>query len=180
MNYRLAAAVAATLGLAMAALPAKAALLATYEGNDCAGVFGANFNSCAYQGSPIIIKFDADGTAEINSALFPTITGREFSFTGLDSGSGTWTYTPGEGDPLITAYVAKGGPNFNLFSNDGDPNSGSWATPTNSNNGRLYGLSHLSFYDTGNTVSVPEPAALALFGSGLVGLGLAKRRRRAA
>lgn len=179
VTYRFSAAAAAALGLTMIAMPAKAALIGTFEGNDCAGVFGANFASCTYDGSPIIAKLDADGSVQVNSSLFPTVTGREFSFLELASGTGTWTYTPGAGDPLITAYVAKGGPGFNLFSNDGDPNTGIWSTPTNGANGRPYGLSHLSFYDTG-TVTVPEPASLALFGVGLAGLGLARRRRGAA
>src|SRR5215210_8088866 len=80
--------------------PAQAALVGTFEGNDCSGVLGQGFANCAYNGSPIIIKFDfnSNGTVsatEINSALFPTVTGAEFSFAGTSGSSGTWTYNPG-------------------------------------------------------------------------------------
>lgn len=153
---------------------ANAAFIDTFSGNDCSGVFGQGFGNCSYNGSPIIIKFNTDGAVEINSALFPTITGNEFSFT--PTASGTWTYTPGPGDPLITAYVAKGGPSFNLFSNDGDPNSGSWFTPNNPG-GNQAGLSHLSFYDTAVPVQVPEPTSMLIFGTALLGLGALARRR---
>jgi hypothetical protein len=113
---------------------ANAALIGTYEGNDCAGVFGKSFTECvapAMPGtdlktpSPIIIKFNfnEDGTVgevEINP-LFPSIDGGEFSWVfGEDgTGTGTWTYTPGAGDPAITSFVAKGGPEFNFFSTGG-------------------------------------------------------------
>lgn len=170
---------------------ASAALVATIDGNDCSGVFGQGFANCAIPAqydpneTPIIIKFDVgqsgfDDTPEINSALFPTIDGTEFSFSGT-GGTGTWTYNPGEGDPLISFYVAKGGPNFSLFSNDGDANSGDWATPTNPNNNRPYGLSHLSFYDTDSGQGpgkVPEPTTMLLLGAGLLAVGFARRRAR--
>jgi hypothetical protein len=119
----------------------------TTEGNDCSGVFGTGFNTCAipanthpgveHPASPVIIKFSfaggifsiavEDGEPAINSALFPTIDGSEFEFDietnptcQLDARCGTWTYVPGAGDPaaIVTFWAAKGGPSFNLFADD--------------------------------------------------------------
>ena len=171
-------------GLSAFSSIASADFIETFEGNDCAGVFGIPFASCTIperidpNETPIIIKFDFDPqtpeTIEINSSLFPTIDGSEFDFSGTDS-TGTWTYTPGAGDPLINYFVAKGGNFFNLFSNLGDPNSDDWFTPTNPANGQLFGLSHLSFYDEGGGGQVPEPTTLLLLGAGLFAAGFARR-----
>jgi hypothetical protein len=175
-------------GLSAVSTVASAALVATIDGNDCAGVFGGSFSECKVPAlydpdeTPIIIKFNIGGATEINSLLFPTISGDEFAFdfTG-EGGTGTWTYTPGDDDPVITFYVAKGSDAFNLFSNLGDPNTDTWQTPVNASGG-FSGLSHLSFYDSdGGEIPVPEPGSLALLGIGLLGIaGLARRRKSAA
>ncbi len=71
--------------------------------------------------------------------------------------------------------VAKGGPNFNLFSITG--NSGIWFTPLNPANEKPFGLSHLTFFEGGQSSDavVPEPGTWLLVGSGLIA---ARRWRR--
>ena len=194
------AAIAALLSLGAMA-PAHATFIATYgddpdeDGNDCAGEFGRPFPNCftpvvpgtdLTERSQIIIKinFNDDGSFSLEddvefNPLFSTIDGTEFSFTFGDdgTGTGTWTYTPGVGDPVITAFVAKGGDAFNLFSTGGLYTNVAFFTPNNAS-GSPAGLSHLSFYDTDGDQQLPEPASLALLGFGLLGLAVARRRAR--
>lgn len=191
---------AAVLAMSLAAVaPASAALVGSIDDNDCPGAFGGSFPECRIpadpndgieDGTPVIIKFnfDDDGNVtdfEINplfDVLFGgTIDGSEFSFDfGNDgqTGTGTWSYLQGAGDPEISAYTAKGGrAGFNLFNMVGEDYTDTpFFTPANPN-GRPAGLSHLSFYDTdGGQQQVPEPGLLALLGLGLTGLGLRRRR----
>ncbi|PKP85275.1 MAG: hypothetical protein CVT80_03425 [Alphaproteobacteria bacterium HGW-Alphaproteobacteria-2] len=181
----------------------------TFEGNDCSGFFGQGFGSCnifvndetgqRIELSPVIAKFDNEDATknEFNTALYPSITGAEFSFDA--SATGSWTYTPGADDPGVRYWAAKGGNNFNLFwtvdetatqvggacygggnlytlaclSEALTVQGGLFATPINPNNGKNFGLSPPSV--------VPLPAAGFLLLGALGGLGLmARRRRRAA
>jgi hypothetical protein len=190
-RFRRIAVVLALVSIASIAMTGRAqaepVLVATLEGNDCSGLFGQGFASCAIPAlydpdtTPVIIKFNADGSvSDVNSDLFPTISGDEFSFSFGANGTGTWSYTPGAGDPatLVSFFVVKGGPVFNLFSVSGNTDN-TFFVPLNPNNQQPYGLSHLTFYEggQGGETPVPEPATLLLVTSGL--LAAARLRHRA-
>ena len=188
--------------------PAAAVTIMTsgFGENDCSGFFGQGFGSCQIVGdttlSPVIAKFNASlGVSEIN-ALFPSVTGGEWSFSNTSAGnaSGDWSYAPGTDDPGIRFWAAKAGNDFKLFwevsdadaagacagqGNYGDTGligacldaalvvtSGSWTTPGSKD------LSHLTFYDTAPPPTrMPEPGTIGLLGLGLLGIGMARRRR---
>ena len=205
--------------IAIAFQPAQAVLVQAggFKDNDCSGFFGSGFGACevfitddgvTYKLSTVIAKYDMNGDGdtvvktEINTALYPTVSGNEFSFT--PASSGTWTYNQGSDDPGVKYWAAKAGNDFNLFWDVTDPTSagcdtnetgqinynlsclqaanvvttGTWSTPGGK------GLSHLTFYDTepvsttngGGGEENPEPGIMALFGAGLLGMFLARRR----
>ena len=114
------------VGLSAFSSIASADFIQTFEGNDCSGVFGQGFANCKIPAdidpneSPIIIKFDVGTggglTFEINP-LFPTIDGSEFALHRHRHPERDLDIHPGAGDPTINFFVAKGGPDFNLFSN---------------------------------------------------------------
>lgn len=111
------------------------------------------------------------------------------SYSG-DGGTGSWSYSGAIG---IRFWVAKASNSFIVYYDSSDAScaaaassydcmvnantvtSGTWTTPLN-NQDRPRGLSHISFYDT--EVRVPEPGTLALFGLGLLGMGMSRRRGR--
>ena len=111
--------------LGFASVSQAAIISTTFTGNDCSGVFGTGFDSCAITVgdttlSPVIAKLNFDdfgnvATTETNSA-FSTVDGTEFDVTGAGSAAGTWSYTPDNvDDPDVRYWVAKGANAFNLF-----------------------------------------------------------------
>jgi len=174
-----------------------------FDGNDCSGYFGTGFESCtifvneggeAIELSPVIAKFEEDlSVDEVNSTLFPSVDGSEFTFSnlGADNVTGDWDYAPTGDDPFVRYWATKSGDGFILFWEVDDSavaaggvcdvadvytlacldaaltqTSNSWTT-----NGQQ--LSHITFYDT----AVPVPAAVWLFGSALGLMGWMRKRK---
>jgi hypothetical protein len=179
------------------------------SGFDACTIF-VNSNDEQVELSPVISKNNYDDTGtltstETNGTLFPSVDGSEFTVTlngTTNNTGGSWTYSRGADDPGVRYWVSKAGGGgtsgggFNLY----------WTVDqlTTINNGVCAGtelytesclseavlvssgtffnpedktLSHITFYDTGE---VPLPAAVWLFGSGLVALAGIKRRRKSA
>lgn len=80
-------------------------------------------------------------------------------------------FKSGNGNVNIDTYVG--------YLLDTDATSGAYMTPhANANNGNPKNISHISAYVRGNGNQIPEPGILALFGAGLLGFGLARRKKR--
>ena len=89
---------------------------------------------------------------------------------------GRWMYTGTQGAENLLLLV-KFGNDFATFRVSGLANPWfDWSiTPAQAN-----GLSHMELFGRGESFDVPEPTTLGLLGLGLVGLGMARRRKAAA
>ena len=200
----------ALAALSLAAAPSQAALV-QINGGGANGLF-ASSNDCVHIAfpncwatqtgiiagpvqnitteSPSIFRYNSDGAPEINTELFPTITGSEFVISfDITTNVLSFTYTPGTGDPTIHYFVAKQGHDFALFYDSNAILSG--AVDMDLYFAQPGGYSHMTFFDTGVPPcrsgipcgsnpgnDIPEPASLGVLGLGLVGLGMISRRRR--
>ena len=113
-------------------------------------------------------------------------------FLSVELTSGSWGGSPIEADwqidptfwdnyadAVISAHVGNGG---------GDPDWFAWLITPGATSGTFSyeilagnggGLSNIKLWGRGTPVDVPEPGTLALLSLGLVGAGLARRRRKA-
>lgn len=120
-------------------------------------------NDVVYLGRLDSSGFDAD--AILNA------TGATLAGTGLGGSSGTWTFTQGSTVYEVIAIEVNAGSKGKIYALTDPALTGVWNTSDLSNKK----ISHLDFYARAVT-RAPEPATFMLFGAGLAGLRLRRRK----
>ncbi|MBV7379808.1 VPLPA-CTERM sorting domain-containing protein [Maritimibacter dapengensis] len=193
IGFMVKSAVAAAFAALVSTAPASAVTVTKFDGQHCGT--GAAYNSCTFDDSTAAIMFNVNmrGTTEFSlrraNPLFASLDGSEFKFevTHRKHGNalaGKWTYTPGEGDPIITAMLLNtpgGGMIASDLNKDGTV-GGFWSPGGDK-------LRVINFFarvtDTGGgsspdiSAAVPLPAGGVLLLSALGAFGILRRRRGA-
>lgn len=188
-------AAAAAVFATVSAAPASAVTVTSFDDRYCGN--GAEYDSCTFEDSTAAIMFNVNmrGEEEFSvrrtNPLFSTLDGSEFKFEVLRRKDGMpltghWTYTPGEGDPLITAMLLNV-PGGGMIASDlrEDGTKGGWWSPGAEK------LRFINFFATASktdsgvgespdiSAAVPLPAGGVLLLSALGAFGLLRRRRGA-
>ncbi len=151
----------------------------TVAGNDCSGVFGQGFENCKIPANIDPNESPDHHQVQLHRAMcrasrdqFAVSVDRrhqvhfQLEHRRRQPGLGLTTGAGRSGDQFLCreGWTRR----FNLFSNLGDPNSDGGLHRRIQAANRLH-LSHVSFYDTGTPVQVPEPGSLALLGARAAG-----------
>lgn len=191
---------AAALGAVAAfSAPASAALVtcpASFVTDGTAKVFNGSdtaASACQYLTPPSTSTVGS--ITNINGAAFYGFTdwadNGQTQIDGGGSSSGSWTIAGVDfvAYDYIIVFKDGAGTNLTAFLFNEEFASGSWSTPFTDppfdlpGGSTSHGVSHYTIAkrynpETPPPVDVPEPAMLGLFGLGLMGLGMARRRRR--
>ncbi|WP_137179926.1 PEP-CTERM sorting domain-containing protein [Roseomonas sp. AR75] len=183
-----AAALSLTAMFATTAVQAAPILIATLDKNECAGAGG--FSNCyatqtgtnddGDKRSNSIIKVNSDGTGD-KSTNYPSITGSELDVQLLTGNVLQITYTQTSPDPDAHYVAIFQAGTTKLFYDSSAIRE--WTVDLDAYFPSNPGYSHVTLFNSAYTpppdpgVPTPEPMSLALFGLGLAGLGLARRRK---